>query len=110
MGVKVLKQKPSQADAILPCVSLSFHGQASGSYCAVQVQQTCSILGLCFFFSLSREKKKRRRRRGKEVEEAEGEEGSQMSIYRNVSAGGDRCEVIVIIRLSSYSKESLIDL
>lgn len=31
------------------------------------------------------------------VEEAEGEEGSQMSLYRNVSAGGDRCEIIVII-------------
>lgn len=93
MGVKVLKQKPSQADAILPCVSLSFHRLQVPT-----VQCKCSkpVLFLASaFFSLSLEKKKRRG--GKEVEEAEGEEGSQMSIYRNVSAGADRCEVIVII-------------
>lgn len=95
MGVKVLKQKPSQADAILPCVSLSFHRLQ------VPTVQCNSAANLFYswpllFFSLSLEKKKRRRR-GKVVEEAEGEEGSQMSIYRNVSAGGDHCEVIVII-------------
>lgn len=95
MGVKVLKQKPSQADAILPCVSLSFHRLQ------VPTVQCNSAANLFYswpllFFSLSLEKKKRRRR-GKVVEEAEGEEGSQMSIYRNVSAGGDRCQVIVII-------------
>lgn len=68
------------------------------------MQCKCSkpVLFLASLFSLSlslslEKKKRRRRRRGKEVEEAEGEEGSQMSIYRNVSAGGDRCEVIVII-------------
>lgn len=53
---------------------------------------------LCFFFSLSLSREEEEEEvGGKEVEEAEGEEGSQMSIYRNVSAGGDRCEVIVII-------------
>lgn len=50
---------------------------------------------LCFFFlSLSRGEEEEEE---EEVEEAEGEEGSQVSLYRNVSAGGDRCEVIVII-------------
>lgn len=65
------------------------------------MQQTCSILGLCLFFSLSlslsREKEEEQEEEVVVVEEAEGEEGSQMSIYRNVSAGGDRCEIIIII-------------
>lgn len=72
MGVKVLKQKPSQADAILPCVSLSFH-RLSGSYCAVQqCSKPVLFLASLFFFSFSLEKKMRRR--GEEVEEADGEE------------------------------------
>lgn len=88
MGVKVLKQKPSQADAILPCVSLSFHRLQVPT---VQCNSAANLFyswPLCFF-SLSREEE--------EMEEAAGEKGPQMSIYRNVSAGGDRCEVIVII-------------
>lgn len=94
--MKVLKQKPSQADAILPCVSLSFHRLQVPRYCAVQqCSKPVLFLASLFFFSFSLEKKMRRR--GEEVEEAEGEEGSQMSLYRNVSAGGDRYEVIIII-------------
>lgn len=50
---------------------------------------------LCFFLSLSREEEEEEEE--VVVEEVEGEEGSQMSIYRNVSAGGNRCEIIVII-------------
>lgn len=98
MGVKVLKQKPSQADAILPCVSLSFHRlQVPTVQCSATVQQTCSILGLFVFslsLSLGREEEEEE---VVVVEEVEGEEGSQMSIYRNVSAGGDRYKVIIII-------------
>lgn len=93
MGVKVLKQKPSQADAILPCVSLSFHRLQVPRYCAVQqCSKPVLFLASAFFFSLSREEEEE-----VVVEEAEGDEGSQMSLYRNVSAGGDRCEIIVII-------------
>lgn len=93
MGVKVLKQKPSQADAILPCVSLSFHRLQVPT---VQCNSAANLFyswPLFFSLSLSREEEEEE----VVVEEAEGEEGSQMSIYRNVSAGGDRCEVIVII-------------
>lgn len=63
------------------------------------MQQTCSILGLFVVsLSLSREEEE------EEEEEVEGEEGFQMSIYRNVSAGGDRCEVIVIIIIIQQRK------
>lgn len=62
------------------------------------MQQTCSILGLfVFFFSFSREEEEEEE--VVVVEEVEGEEGSQMSLYRNVSAGGDRYEVIIIIMI-----------
>lgn len=93
MGVKVLKQKPSQADAILPCVSLSFHRLQVPT---VQCNSAANLFyswPLCFFLSLSREEEEEE----VVVEEADGEEGSQMSLYRNVSAGGDRYKVIIII-------------
>lgn len=94
MGVKVLKQKPSQADAILPCVSLSFRRLQVPRYCAVQqCSKPVLFLASLFFLSLSREEEEE----VVVVEEVEGEEGSQMSLYRNVSAGGDRYEVIIII-------------
>lgn len=95
MGVKVLKQKPSQADAILPCVSLSFHRLQVPT---VQCNSAANLFyswPLCFFFSFSREEEEEEE--VVVVEEVEGGEGSQMSIYRNVSAGGGRCEVIIII-------------
>lgn len=95
MGVKVLKQKPSQADAILPCVSLSLHRLQVPT---VQCNSAANLFyswPLCFF-SLSREEEEEEE---VVVEEAEGEEGSQMSLYRNVSAGGDRCKIIIIIMI-----------
>lgn len=105
MGVKVLKQKPSQADAILPCVSLSFHRLQVPT---VQCNSAANLFyswPLCFFFSFSREEEEEE---GKEVEEAAGEEGSQMSLYRMYQ------QEVTVTRSSSlllsYSKENLIDL
>lgn len=60
------------------------------------MQQTCSILGLFVFFSLSLSREEEEEE-VVVVDEVEGEEGSQMSLYRNVSAGGDRYKVIIII-------------
>lgn len=108
MGVKVLKQKPSQADAILPCVSLSFHRLQVPT---VQCNSAANLFyswPLPFFFSLSLEEKKRRR--GKEVEEAAGGEGSQMSLHRNVRYQQEVTVTKSSSLLLSYSKESLIDL
>lgn len=78
MGVKVLKQKPSQADAILPCVSLSFRRLQVPRYCAVQ---QCSkpvlfLASLFFSLSLSREE---------EEEEEEGGGGRRSRRRRRIS-------------------------
>lgn len=105
MGVKVLKQKPSQADAILPCVSLSFHRLQ------VPTVQCNSAANLFYswpllFFSLSLEKKRRRRRwwwkKQKEKKDLRchfiGMYQQEVTVARSSSS------------LLSYSKESLIDL
>lgn len=81
MGVKVLKQKPSQADAILPCVSLSFRRlQVPTVQCnsAANLFYSWPLCSLSLFLSREEEEEV------VVVEEAEGEEGSQMSLYRNV--------------------------
>lgn len=78
MGVKVLKQKPSQADAILPCVSL-FLSQASGSYCAVQQCSKPVLFLASLFFSLSLSLSR------EEEEEGEGEGGGRSRRRRRIS-------------------------
>lgn len=77
MGVKVLKQKPSQADAILPCVSLSFHRLQVPT---VQCNSAANLFyswPLCFFLSLSLSRE--------EEEEGEGEGGGRSRRRRRIS-------------------------
>lgn len=107
MGVKVLKQKPSQADAILPCVSLSFRRLQVPRYCAVQqCSKPVLFLASLFSLSLSREEEEeeggRRWKKQKEKEDLRchfiGTYQQEVTVARSSSS------------LLSYSKESLIDL